>query len=81
MSNLKQEKNKLDKEILSEERIVNKIERKSKEFDKKESEVDSKLHYQEAQKKSRAEHKAERKLEVENFEEKRLEREMKKQDK
>ena len=81
MSNLKQEKNNLDKEILSEERIVNKIERKSKQFDKKEREVDSKLNYQEAQKESKAEHKSERNLEVENFEEKRLEREINKESK
>ncbi|MEF9991910.1 MAG: hypothetical protein ACRCYC_08070 [Paraclostridium sp.] len=81
MSNLNKEKNKLEKVISAEERACNKIERKSCECDKKESEINNKLNYQEAQKESKAEHKAQRKLEVENFEEQRLEREMKKHSK
>lgn len=81
MSNLNNEKAKLEKVISSEERTCNKIERKSCECDKKEIDINNKLNYQEAQKESKAEHKAQRKLEVENFEEKRLEREIKKHNK
>lgn len=65
---------KLEKEILSEKREVKKIERKSKEYDKREYEVANEKNYKEAQKEAKAEYKVMRKLKEEEFEEKRLER-------
>jgi hypothetical protein len=81
MKSLNHETNKLEKKILSEERELNKIGKKSCEYDKKESEIKNKLNYQEAQKEARAEHKVQRKIEIENFEERRLDREVKKHSK
>lgn len=68
---------KLEKEILSEKREVKKIERKSKEYDKREYEIASEKNYKEAQKEAKAENKAMRKLEEEEFEERRLKRKKK----
>ncbi len=81
MNNLNQEKNKLEKVILKEEREANKIKRKSCAYDKKEIEIDNELNYKEAQKEAKAVHKAQRKIEIEEYKERRLEKEISKHSK